>query len=141
MIVNNKVNTSLDFFDDDSMVGNRSVPLKLPNVGRPVSSINKPNGSMKLKPVVSKNPLPPKEIMAKRPIITKKLAPVAISPQSNPPLITRTSKSVTNFASRPSDVRERVMSPKGNTNDNQKIQVNWKKSLEVLQFFKLSTII
>lgn len=111
----------LDFFDDDSMLGNKSVPFKLPNVGRPVSSISKPNGNFKLKPVVPKSTtVPQKEVMAKKPVITKKLAPVAISSPSNPPLAVRTSKSVTGFASKPSDIKEPTVSPRGNSSESKK---------------------
>lgn len=119
----------LDFFDDDSMSGNRSVPFKLPNVGRPASSISKPNGNFKLKPVVARNTIPPKEVMAKKPVITKKLAPVAISSPPNPQPPVRTSKSVTSVASKPSDTKEQSMSSRGNSSDSQKTKVNCKKNL------------
>lgn len=129
----------IDFFDDDSMVGNKSVPFKYPNVGRPVSNISKPNGNLKLKPVVPKNTVPPKEVMAKKPVLTKKLAPVAISSASNPTLAVRTSKSVTGFAAKPSDIKEQSISPRGNSSESQKPQVNFpiKKILFRLEFFKL----
>lgn len=117
----------LDFFDDDSLLGNKSVPFKLPNVGRPASSISKPNGNFKLKPVVARNTIPPKEVMAKKPVITKKLAPVAIPSPSNPPQPTvRTSKSVTGLATKPSDIKEHSNSSRGNSSDSQKTKVNCK---------------
>lgn len=114
----------LDFFDDDSMLGNKTVPFKLPNVGRPVSSISKPNGNFKLKPVVSKSTASPKEIMAKKPVIMKKLAPVAIPSPSNPPLAVRASKSVTGLASKSSDVKEPSISPRVSSSESQKTHVS-----------------
>ncbi|KAJ6638630.1 Zinc finger C2HC domain-containing protein 1C [Pseudolycoriella hygida] len=111
-----------DFFDDDSMHGNKSVPFKLPNVRRPVSSINKPNGNLKLKPVVAKTTIPPKEVMAKRPVITKKLAPVAISSPSNPPIVAKASKSVTSITAKTNDVKEPATLPRGNSSESQKAQ-------------------
>lgn len=120
------------------MVGNKSVPFKLPNVGRPASSISKPNGNFKLKPVVPKITVQPKEVMAKKPVITKKLAPVALSSPSNPPLAVRTSKSVTGFAAKPSDIKEHSISPRGNSSESQKPQVNFpiKISFSFGFFFK-----
>lgn len=103
------------------MLGNRSVPFKLPNVGRPASSMSKPNGNLKLKPVVSRNTLPPKEVVAKKPIVTKKLTPVAISSPPNPPLAIRSSKSVTGFPSKANDVKE-TMPSRGSSGDSQKVK-------------------
>lgn len=112
------------------MLGNRSVPFKLPNVRRPVSSVSKTNGNFRLKPVVPKNITPPKEVMAKKPVITKKLAPVAISSPSNPKLAIRTSKSVTGFVSKPSDMKEPTVSARGNSSVSRKTHVSF-----VIQIF------
>ncbi len=115
----------LEFFDDDSMLGgSKSVPFKLPNVGRPASSMSKPNGNFKLKPVVSKNTVPPKEVMAKKPIIIKKLAPVAIPSPPNPQPAVRTSKSVTGLSSKSNEVKEHSFQSRGGSSDSQKMQVN-----------------
>lgn len=109
------------------MLGNRSVPFKLPNVGRPSSSMNKPNGNIKLKPVVSRNAIPPKEVVAKKPVVVKKLAPVAISSPSNPPLAAaRPSKSTTVLTPKPNDVKEPSITPsRGSSGNSQKIVVSF----------------
>ncbi|XP_037025730.1 uncharacterized protein LOC119067083 isoform X3 [Bradysia coprophila] len=109
-----------EFFDDDAVHGNKSVPFKLPNVGRPASSMSKPNGNFKLKPFVPKNTAPPKEVMAKKPTIAKKLAPVAIPSPPNPQPAIKTSKSITgSLASKPTVVKAHsVPRSGGSTNSN-----------------------
>ena len=105
------------------MLGNKSVPFKLPNVGRPASSMSKPNGNFKLKPVVSKNAITPKEVVARKPVIAKKLAPVAIPSPSNHQPAARPTKSVTSLAAKPNNVKEPTIPPRVNSSHSQKTQV------------------